>query len=76
MKNIRERVEKILINEFNLESEHLIDAANFESDLGFDGLDKVEFIMEIEKEFDIPIPDKKLDSIQTIGEILDYLEEL
>lgn len=42
-------------------------------DLGFDSLDTVEFIMEIEKEFDIIIPDEKVERIKTIGEAFKLL---
>jgi acyl carrier protein len=77
MKNIRERVEKILIDGYGLDESDLVDSASFETDLGLDSLDRVEMVMNIEKEFLIAIPDEiAADSIETIGALLDYLEGL
>ena len=44
-------------------------------DLDADSLDAVEIIMAIEDEFDIEIPDEMAESIKTIGEIIDFVEE-
>jgi acyl carrier protein len=37
------------------------------------GLDTVELIVEIEKRFDISIPDKDAENIATIGQLADYV---
>ena len=76
MNDIRERIEKILINDFGLESEELIDTARFERDLGMDALNQIEFMMSVEKEFNISIPDVTAATTDSIGELLDYLEDL
>lgn len=44
-------------------------------DLDADSLDAVEIIMAIEDEFGIEIPDELAESLKTIGEIVDYVEE-
>lgn len=49
---------------------HLID------DLGFDSLDIVEFIMKIEEEFEINIPDEKAQDVRTIGQATEMLIEM
>ncbi len=57
----------------NLAIEHLdLNAADFEgrqkvSDLGVDSLDAVEFLMMIEKKYDIKIPDNEVE-IKYIGD--------
>ena len=65
-----------------MESKHLIDdldvvtvESNFADDLDIDSLDKVEFVMEVEKQFKICVPDEKLDSMTKVGECIDYLTE-
>lgn len=47
-------------SDFNAES-------NFKFDLGMDSLDFVELTMEVEKEFDIHIPDDQLTDVLTVG---------
>ena len=44
-------------------------------DFGFDSLDKVELIMEVEKEFDIIIPDDKTDDVNTVEDLVKIVEE-
>ncbi len=48
---------------------------NLLEDLDADSLDAVEIIMSIEDEFGIDIPDEMAESLQTIGQIVEYVEE-
>jgi acyl carrier protein len=43
-------------------------------DLGMDSLDKVEFVIAVEEEFEIDIPDEELDKLQSIRDVVDYIE--
>mmetsp|Transcript_13313 Transcript_13313/g.29105 ORF Transcript_13313/g.29105 Transcript_13313/m.29105 type:complete len:153 (-) Transcript_13313:206-664(-) len=45
------------------------------SDLGFDDLDQVEVLLEVEDEFNHVIPDDAADSIQSVQESIDYIEK-
>ena len=46
-------------------------------DLGLDSIDCVEIVIELEKEFDISIPDNEVDAAAgwTVSELCDYVEE-
>ena len=44
------------------------------SELGIDSLDTVELIMELEKEFNITIPDDQAEKIATVGDAIAYVE--
>eukprot|EP00444_Apocalathium_aciculiferum_P007780 CAMPEP_0183393222 /NCGR_PEP_ID=MMETSP0370-20130417/7798_1 /TAXON_ID=268820 /ORGANISM="Peridinium aciculiferum, Strain PAER-2" /LENGTH=157 /DNA_ID=CAMNT_0025573395 /DNA_START=82 /DNA_END=555 /DNA_ORIENTATION=+ len=44
-------------------------------DLGFDDLDKVEVLLEVEDEFNHVIPDDDADSIHSVQESIEYLEK-
>ena len=46
---------------------------NLTKDYGFDSLDFVECIMEVEKEFSITIPDEIAEKLITPKKVLDYL---
>ena len=48
---------------------------HFVKDLGADSLDTVELVKELEREFDINIPDDAAEKIQTIGEAVKHIEE-
>ena len=45
------------------------------SELGFDSLDIVELIMDLEQEFNIEIPDEELPKVQTVADIVGYLDK-
>jgi acyl carrier protein len=49
---------------------------NFSDDLRMDSLEIVELIIEIEKNFGIQIPDEEIESSQTFGDLLKYMETL
>lgn len=51
-------------------------STNIHEDLDADSLDAVEIIMTIEDEFDVEIPDDIAEKLQTIGQIIDYLEKV
>ena len=62
---------KIDVN-VNLDQEGL----NLDQDLGLDSLDVVEVIIELEKEFDIVIPDEEAFSIKTLDELVDLVQKI
>ncbi|MFQ5446796.1 MAG: acyl carrier protein [Saprospiraceae bacterium] len=74
MSNIAERVTKIIVEKLGVEESEVTPEASFTNDLGADSLDTVELIMELEKEFDISIPDEQAEKIQTVGQAIEYLE--
>ena len=47
--------------------------SNFSTDLDADSLDKVELIMEVEKQLDIQIEDSAADEIQTVENLVDFI---
>ena len=57
------------------ESQVTLDAS-FTADLNADSLDTVELIMEFEKEFGISIPDEDTAQINTVRDVVAYIEKL
>jgi acyl carrier protein len=47
--------------------------SHFQNDLGADSLDCVELIMEVEKTFDIAIPDHEAENLFNVNETVEYL---
>lgn len=46
------------------------------NDLGMDSLDRVEAVMELEKVFNIVIPDERMDDLKTFEDYVNLVNEL
>ena len=57
MSDIQNRVKAIIVDKLGVDESEVKPEATFTNDLGADSLDTVELIMELEKEFNITIPD-------------------
>ena len=73
---VMDRVYRVLHNELDIE--HITIAPNMHimNDLGADSLGGVEIIMCIEEEFNITIPDSKIDQITYVEDIVKVVGEL
>ena len=75
MSEIAERVTAIIVDKLGVNEAEVKPEASFTTDLGADSLDTVELIMEFEKEFGITIADEKAETIQSVGDAINYIEE-
>ncbi len=75
MADIASDVKKIIVEKLGVEESEVKPEASFTNDLGADSLDTVELIMEFEKKFNISIPDDKAETIATVGDAINYIEE-
>ena len=75
MSEIAERVTAIIVDKLGVNEAEVKPEASFTTDLGADSLDTVELVMEFEKEFGITIRDEKAETIQTVGDAINYIEE-
>ncbi len=73
--DIQKKVKAIIVDKLGVEESEINPEASFTNDLGADSLDTVELIMEFEKEFNISIPDEEAESIQTVGQAIEFLEK-
>lgn len=71
---MKQRIISIL-NNFGVESTAITDDAHFIKDLGFDSLDLVDMMMQLEQEFSIAIPDEDYTRITSINSLMNYLQE-
>lgn len=72
--NIVERVKSIIVDQLNVSAEEVTNEASFIEDLGADSLDIVELIMALEEEYDIEIPDEDAEKIQTVQDVINYIQ--
>ena len=74
MSDIQNRVKAIIVDKLGVDESEVTPNATFTNDLGADSLDTVELIMELEKEFNITIPDDQAEKIATVGDAIAYVE--
>ena len=74
MSDIQNRVKAIIVDKLGVDESEVKPEATFTNDLGADSLDTVELIMELEKEFNITIPDDQAEKIATVGDAIAYAE--
>ena len=74
MSDIQNRVKAIIVDKLGVDESEVNPDATFTNDLGADSLDTVELIMELEKEFNITIPDDQAEKIATVGDAIAYVE--
>ena len=74
MSDIQNRVKAIIVDKLGVDESEVKPEATFTNDLGADSLDTVELIMELEKEFNITIPDDQAEKIATEGDAIAYVE--
>ena len=72
---IAERIKAIIVEQLGVGAEEVTPEASFIEDLGADSLDIVELIMALEEEYDIEIPDEDAEKIQTVKDVISYVEE-
>ena len=70
-KVITHEVIKIISKTKSLQPSRLRVHSNFNHDLGFDNLDVVDIILEVEKNFRITIPDEV--QVTTVGDLVQYV---
>jgi acyl carrier protein len=70
-----EKVKAIIIEQLSISDEDMITTETTLEDLGADSLDLVEVIMAIEDEFDVQIKDEDLESIKSVGDLINYINK-
>lgn len=69
-----DKVKDIIASELGVEEEKITLSANIIDDLDADSLDVVELIMALEDEFNLTIEDSVAQSMQTVEDIVKYIE--
>ena len=70
-----DEVKEVIVEQLNVAPEEVKPEAKFVEDLGADSLDVVEMIMALEEKFEIEIPDSEAEKIQTVQDVLDFIEK-
>lgn len=68
-----EKVNRVLADEFEVEVSEISDDKNIKETLNLDSLSLVDLVALIEEEFSVKIQGSEMSSIQTFGNLYDYL---
>jgi len=74
-KPMEAKVIDIIVEQLGVEKEQVTPDAKFIEDLGADSLDTVELVMALEEEFTIEVPDEEAEKLQSVGDVIKYIEE-
>ena len=74
-KPIDQRVKEIIVEQLGVKPDQVTPEAKFIEDLGADSLDTVELVLALEEEFEIEVPDEQAEKLQSVGDVIKYVEE-
>jgi acyl carrier protein len=69
-----EKLKPIIADQLGVKIEIIKMESTFKDDLEADSLDMVDLTMEIEDEFAIEISDKVAATLQTVGDVVNYIQ--
>lgn len=76
MSKTRNAIKKIAIDRLGIElTDEIIDSGKAFKDIGVDSLDAIELVVSVEDELDIELSDARLDTVENIKDLADYLSE-
>lgn len=73
LEHITQKVTEIVAKKLNIEPSEVTPESDFFEDLGVDSLDVVEITLDIEKEFNIEVPESESSAIRTVQNIIDFV---
>jgi acyl carrier protein len=76
MENIDKKIIELVSKQFGIEESLIKPDSKFIDDLQGDSLDLVEFIVSMEEEFGITVPDSQTEQIVTVQNALDFINNL
>ena len=68
-----DRIIEIIQDQLNIDGVEITEESSFKYDLGADSLDLFELIMAFEEEYGIEIPTDELESIETVGDVMEFI---
>ncbi|MBR0235380.1 MAG: acyl carrier protein [Clostridia bacterium] len=68
-------IKRIISAQLGVDESDITESTRIVDDLGADSLDVVEMLMGIESECGISVPDDVAATLETVGDVVKYLEE-
>jgi acyl carrier protein len=74
MDDIKGRVIKLIADQAGVSEGDITGDTNLQGDLELDSLDIMDLLLVLEEEFELQIPDEELGKIQTVNDIVTYIQ--
>lgn len=69
-----EKMKEIIAEQLSVDADTITEVSTFKEDLGADSLDLFELVMALEDEYSVEIPAEDLQTLTTVGQVMDYLK--
>ena len=69
-----DKVVEILAEQLDADKDAITADTRIAEDLNADSLDVVELLMAIEDEFEVEIPDEDIETMKTVGDVAEYIQ--
>ncbi len=69
-----EKVRALLAEQLDIEENSITPESLLVEDLGADSLDAIDIVMSVEDEFKIEVPDEIIEKIESVNDIVSYVE--
>ncbi|MDR0326853.1 MAG: acyl carrier protein [Planctomycetaceae bacterium] len=73
MADTKERVIKIIANQFGRDAETITESTDIANDLGADSLELAELLLAFQEEFNIDIDDSETQNLATVGDVISQI---
>jgi acyl carrier protein len=67
------KVAALVAKHFEVDVDTIHDNTDIVTDLSADSISVMEFVLELEDEFDLEISDEQAENITTVGQVVDYV---
>ena len=74
MADTKERVIKIIANQFGKEADTITETTDIANDLGADSLEFAELLLAFQEEFNIDVDDSEAQNLTTVGDVISQID--
>jgi acyl carrier protein len=74
MSQVYDTIKKMLVQELKFDEAKITPTATIMQDLGADSLDLMDLVNELEKVYEIKIPQEDYAKLKTVGDVATYIE--
>lgn len=71
---VLDKMKDILVEQLECDPEDITMESLLVDDLGADSLDAIDIVMSVEDTFKVEVPDEIIEKIETVGDIVNYIE--
>ena len=72
---VLDKMKDILVEQLECDPEDITMESLLVDDLGADSLAAIDIVMSVEDTFKIEVPDEIIEKIETVGDIVNYIED-